>query len=954
MAQTTKKVEVNLKGSVNTDSISQDTYQFEDQNAPLLLNTGIERNGGIRSLYQTEVTLPANGSSYIAPSGDLVSKLESGDVLINETTIGNVSPYGIQIRDSIVNVDDVILSTAAKTYITATFANKTVTISEYYTAGQQIVTENIPSTPLLPGPALFPAVDLVPAGVQGAPIHQRSITFPSLSTSLYTSLSFVRTSVVNWNDTFKFALRQGDNVTILQEYVPGVTLIIPGMLSTYDELNYLYVYQYENLSYFVCLIGNANNQAFITNNDFSAIISTFYCKYPVAQVSGGKSRHLITCDPKLAATQVFSIGYVGYYNFSIFTTSVNWVGQSNTGATQGYYQPLAFNTGYGYSEFTQKDGSGNYWNFNSPSFDYNSSVQYGYHKTQNTSLLYNYYGKFTNIYTLAPSVPFEFRVCWIAGTQAYLSVASYDDSPGDYLGTCITEIGNFDDTYAPMTAYDNTILYKYNSNYYIIVVDQAVNAPTSIIPEIQQISPFAFKLNTISPLNIVDLQTHTLLIGSCDYNGRMSYSSTASPGSVTTRIVSSYNGKYSNGVDTGEVFTEISSPTSDNIEVIGYRVDGLQSFLIDTYIAPPSAPASTPVYAFSTTSTGAQLSDPNRSDTLYIQNSVLPFALGDLYNLNVANTLESTIFYNTTGPLSVGTAVVAGTSIGYDGYTLGNDIPGQYVSFRLQGQQYIQDASWIYKVNIQNNIYQNKDQFAPAIGVKYIASSPTVVYFLSTFDNSIYTFTGGTVLSKAKRMNSCDRILSGMYSVKDDTLLLNATNSFIWMRDGVVTINTKTARQTGAISLFETVDGAVIANANYRWLYTYNNPTITPTPNNTSYTVVPLYVKTAFFGLESNQRVIVPEWIISVYSEDKTKTSLILNNYVEDLDGGLRDEQRYININPQDYTEGGYSRVTFRPQYQANLRSSIALSTAEFIQIQSIVVTYQDGADAPTSARRTR
>ena len=946
-----QRVELNVKTSINTDSINEDTFAFGDTTAPLLQQTGVERNGGVTNMYETEVVLPVNSVNYVSPAGDLMSRLADGAIQVNGTTIGNVSPYGVQIRNTIPNVDDVILSTAAKTYITATISGNTVTVTEYYTYNNQIVTQNIPSDPLLPTTALEPSLALLPSGVASIPVHQRSITFPGLSNTLYTSLSFVRTASVNWYSTnFKFALRQGDSVKILQEQAAGTILTIPALLSGYPELNYLYVYQFENQAYFACLIGNSNNNAFMCDSGFSSVTQTIHCRYPVAQVHNNRSRILVTCDPVLTAAQVESVGYVGYYDFVNFNATVQWIGPAN-GSTAGDYQPLSFNTGYGYSEYTQKVADGSYWNFNCPAFDHNSSIQYNYRQTQNTSLLYNYYGKFTNIYDQAPSVPFEFRVCYINGVQSYLSVALYDSFPSDHLGVCLTEIGSFDDTYAPLVAYDKEILYKYNGSYQIITVDTYTD---SVLPQIQQISAAAFKVNTISPINVIDLPTRTLVVGSCDYNGRMAFNSTLAPSAVQTRLVSSYNGKYSNGVDGGEKLTDIATPTSDNLEIIGFRVDGLQTFEIDTYIAPASAPASTPVYTFSTTATGAELQDPAKSDTLYIQNSVIPLALGDIYSLNVATTVDSTIFYNTTNPISVGTSVVAGTSIGYDGYTLGNDIPGFYTSFRLQGQQYLQDASWIYKVSIQNNVYQGKDVFAPAIGLNYVASSPTAIYFLSSFDNSLYTFTGGSVLDKFRRMNSVDTILNGLYSVRDNTLLLNTTTSFVWIRDGVITQNPKKSNQTGNINLYETSKDIIITNNAHRWTYTYNDPTVVPTPANTTYSIVPLFFQTAYLGLGSNQRAVVPEWIITIYNKNKTKASFILTNYIQDLDGGIKKETRYININPQDYTEGGYSRVPFRPIYPSCIRSSLAIETAEKIQIQSIVVAFQIGEDAAVAARRSR
>lgn len=944
-----------LRNSINTDSINEDTYQFTDGGAPLVAQTGIERQGGIMSLYQTETILAPNSISYVAPSGETITKLSDGTVLVDDAGIGNVSPYGVQVRSSIANVDDVMFSTAADTYITCGIVGNVITLTERYVKSNLIVTENIPSDPLLPSTSLVPAEDLFPSGEGGIPKHQIQITFPGLSSTIYTSLSFVRTSIVDWySTTFQFALRQGDSVKILSQRNPSVILTIPALLAGFVELNQLYVWQFENSAYFVNLQGNSNNQGFITDSGFSSITETLRCKWAYAQVHNGKSRILLTCDPLLATDRVESIGYIGYYDFVSYIALVQWVGPAN-GSSAGGMQPLSYNSGYGYSEYTQENSSGNYYNFNSPAFDYNGSIQYNFWETQNKETLYNYYGKLTNVYTLTPSVPFEFRVCWVKGVQSYISVALYDSFPNDHLGVMLTEFGAFSDVYTPQIKNDDsTVLYKDGDTYYIIRVAPYTD---SALPQIQQISASAFKLNTISPTNILDLPTKTLLIGSCDYNGRMAFSSTGPIAATATRVVSSYTGKYSNGIDAGEVLVDITDPTSDNIEVIGFRVDGLQTFEIDTYIAPSDAPASTPVYAFSTTASGAELIDPAKTDTLYSQNIVIPLALGDTYNQNVVLTEEATIFYNLTNPVSVGTAVVAGTSQGYDGYTIGNDIPGKYISFRLQGQQYLQDDTTIYRVDLQNTgtetIYGGKSIFCPSTGAIYIASSPTEIYFYSYYDKSIYTFTGNATLQKFKRMNTLPEVDKGVFSVRDNTLLLNTPTSFIWVRDEVVTMNPKTGTQTGDMNLYETSKGIVITNTGYAWSYNYLDPTVTPAPSGTTYSVVPLVYQSCYYGAEGNIRIQIPAWYISVYNPDRTKVSFILDNWVQDLDT-VHHQQKYININPQDYTEQAYARFVFRPDYPACLRASIGVSTAEHIQIQEIVCEYTAVGDASVAARRSR
>ena len=158
---------------------------------------------------------------------------------------------------------------------------------------------------------------------------------------------------------------------------------------------------------------------------------------------------------------------------------------------------------------------------------------------------------------------------------------------------------------------------------------------------------------------------------------------------------------------------------------------------------------------------------------------------------------------------------------------------------------------------------------------------------------------------------------------------------------------------TGDMNLYETSKGIVITNTGYAWSYNYLDPTVTPAPSGTTYSVVPLVYQSCYYGAEGNIRIQIPAWYISVYNPDRTKVSFILDNWVQDLDT-VHHQQKYININPQDYTEQAYARFVFRPDYPACLRASIGISTAEHIQIQEIVCEYTAVGDASVAARRSR
>src|SRR5512133_1099259 len=111
--------EIELKTSLNTDTFDQDIKKFGEE-APNIVNTGIERDGGITNLYKTETDYTDVGQHFITEDGRTISVVDGAtdykEIRIDGKAIGQASAYGVESRLYVKGVDDIFLDTAS--YVT--------------------------------------------------------------------------------------------------------------------------------------------------------------------------------------------------------------------------------------------------------------------------------------------------------------------------------------------------------------------------------------------------------------------------------------------------------------------------------------------------------------------------------------------------------------------------------------------------------------------------------------------------------------------------------------------------------------------------------------------------------------------------------------------------------------------------------------------------------------------
>ena len=147
--------------SINTDSVNEDIKVFggDPSLTPHVQNTGIERDGGITNLYETETALPA-GNSFVTNNGKTISLIANGDgtskVTVDGQPAGVVSSYGLESNITLpANYADAVALGAQVTpalpnggFMTLTFTSGIAMLTLFDTAGVQQATRSITFTAL--------------------------------------------------------------------------------------------------------------------------------------------------------------------------------------------------------------------------------------------------------------------------------------------------------------------------------------------------------------------------------------------------------------------------------------------------------------------------------------------------------------------------------------------------------------------------------------------------------------------------------------------------------------------------------------------------------------------------------------------------------------------------------------------------------------------------------------
>jgi len=926
---------INLRNSsICTDTpTGSDLFPYSDSPTQFIQNTGIERNGGITNIYQQQTTFTTTGiSSVIAKDGTVIQVDSSNNVYLDDVIIGNIGSQAVYSRGTLFQYADAAW-TADNTILGLKLSGFTITLDEYDPFSSPATVKNT-----------------------------RNITFASFgSYRPVVGVYFVRYVDMHYADNQEFITFSGfksGGSYILKESGTAVTNI-PTYCCNFawrfasGTDKYLWGVQGMPISASFTS-GTPSNTFWYIGTITGGTASLPYCQYVTIDRFSGTSysRAMFTFPFSfVSATATAGGGFVGYVSsLGTFSTTPIYGNLATSGlATGTTIASLVYTTGPGYSEaivtYSSATTSVYHWVF--PSTFYKQAVPYTYVNIA-CDVLQNSYGKLTDVNGNEVSYA-AWRSVIISGVPALISIAALSfataGTQDDILGVPITNVGEFDETYVPhvddnATSGYSRIIYRYNKNlFYVDVRTRASLASSSFM----KVSDNFYLANTLSPINTVDLISRNLVIGVNDYNGRMAVSGTA--GSASGKINSLIQNANSNSIDVGDRVSTVLTTANifgGSIQPVGVN---LPSFLDRIPSDWGTNIYFNDVYSITYLGSGWTGLKYNINNSFsgvgYVPDTRIPFGMGYTFYERIMQTEIETIF------LGVGVTGSADIVYDYAGYETGNDITNKYQSFVLFGQTYLFDGSNIWIASFSGSLFSGKGNSPVCIatGMRFIAVSPTEAYFLSSFDNSLYVFNGGRSLTKVKRLNQEDTISNGVYNVRDGTLLLNGTNSFIWIRDGIATKNAKLATQT-SISLFDTQQGITIANNTTKWVYSFASLA--------SSTVVPLTWQSAYHSFKGNELSEAINWVVTLHSPGgKIAAPVTLTCHSFDQDG-YNKQVASMTINPNKWDDLYFTRARIQPKHRKALASSVQVDTTSHLVITDVAIEYGDVGQARIEPARSK
>lgn len=509
------------------------------------------------------------------------------------------------------------------------------------------------------------------------------------------------------------------------------------------------------------------------------------------------------------------------------------------------------------------------------------------------------------------------------------------------IGEPVTEIGEISGRYAPHIVKIQTeywIIYRRGDTQFAFV-----QISDDLDTRIQELAPGTGVVNTISALNVVDTNKNTIGFGGNAFNGFVVVGFTPDPGGADKAFTAKHQGNFGGSVDTGEK-TAVDVAAVTIVEILEGLFFSPSTESIDVYVAGD--------YFVSIRGTMSRITKATLADTLYVEDNRIPPPVGAIYGDLTISLLTSTAIREKA----------------YDAYQLANEAPGDYTAFSLFGNIYLFDGDAIYQARLAAGVIQALDEVAQARGLAFLAASPTLAYFLSAFDNSLFTFDGGRTVTKTARLSVKGAISEGAYNVRDNTLVLVTADSLIFLRDNITTEN---ALPYPTFRIFSTETGLyfVSGSASTRYLYERVNvigetinggDTFAPIVFDDTYDggafsdvdfarvldggtfdqqgdLLTLDLQTGFYGSLENFRQVAKKIVFRVYMETPAEIDVTITFRAFDQEDAWTETSVFTlgdTANPFD--SNGYAFIEFIPARQRCLAFSTEFSTASKVWLMNV------------------
>jgi hypothetical protein len=328
-----------------------------------------------------------------------------------------------------------------------------------------------------------------------------------------------------------------------------------------------------------------------------------------------------------------------------------------------------------------------------------------------------------------------------------------------------------------------------------------------------------------------------------------------------------YTGRYSTMVKSGLMFSSYHATPepkySEGPSIFGDR------YIVDVYVQ--SGVSVSPPYVYSVGNSTSVTNNPLAVGTSYIDSTYIPVsACAKIINGGIAGCNSS--YYQSQNNQ---------TATYLDAVSLENQYFGYVFTtfFRLFGTLYGFDGTDIYELTTSGATVNNPTRVAKANGLRYLAMAPRAAYFVSDYDNSIWTFNGGRDLQRTYSLNNFDleTLASACFSTRNNELNIVAK---LGGTEKILSIREFGDTDTQTVKSITTVLDSPGTPATYTtMLYASDDYIrIVSGPDTTRYTyyplsgstVHPLVWRSAYFGSTDNQTIRVSQIVIHGKLETST------------------------------------------------------------------------------------
>lgn len=246
--------------------------------------------------------------------------------------------------------------------------------------------------------------------------------------------------------------------------------------------------------------------------------------------------------------------------------------------------------------------------------------------------------------------------------------------------------------------------------------------------------------------------------------------------------------------------------------------------------------------------------------------------------------------------------------------------------FVIQSQHYAFDDDNIYSVQYQNGLLTASDTIAYKKNMMYLGSLPNKALFYSKFNKTLYVFMGDSSLYKLMEASDINEI----YSVNQNPSTLSlwiCTDSGIYIISDTDMFKLDIITNLGKIYFHEDHFDAFISkyrseyNSNYVYQDSYYLYNVDGNKD-----VIPLSLKTCFYGLGNEQKATYDCWYLRMHSIDKKPGYVDLKvNTITDI--STNTEIKHYDIGRNDYDENGIVYIKYQPKNQSAVATQLELKS---------------------------